>query len=55
MACPDTIMATEERYLEALGNVTRYSFLTGKLALTWEKDGVMNTMLFIPREVNSEN
>jgi heat shock protein HslJ len=55
MACPNTIMAIEDHYLEALGNVTSYSFLAGKLALTWEKGGVTHTMLFIPRAANSEN
>ena len=50
MACPEEIMALENRYLEALGNVTRYSFLAGKFALTWRKDDVTGTLLFVPRQ-----
>jgi heat shock protein HslJ len=50
MACPEAVMALENRYLEALGNVTRYSFLTGRLALTWQADGATGTLLFVPRQ-----
>jgi heat shock protein HslJ len=50
MACPGEVMDHESNYLEALGNVARYGFLVGKLVLTWRKDGVTNTMLFVPRE-----
>jgi heat shock protein HslJ len=49
MACPEEIMTLENRYLEALGNVTRYSFLTGKLALSWRKNDKTGTLLFVPR------
>jgi heat shock protein HslJ len=50
MACPEEIMTLENRYLEALGSVTHYGFLAGKLALTWWKDGVTHTLLFVPRQ-----
>jgi heat shock protein HslJ len=50
MACPDEVMALESRYLEALADVTRFSFVAGKLALTWKKDGATHTMLFVPRQ-----
>jgi heat shock protein HslJ len=50
MACPEEVMTLETRYLEALGSVTRYSFQAGKLALTWRKDDVTDTMLFVPRK-----
>lgn len=53
MACPNTVMALEDRYLEAPRHVNSYAFLAGKLALTWEKEGVTNTMLFIPRQVQN--
>jgi len=33
MACTEEVMTLENRYLEALGSVTRYSFMAGKLAL----------------------
>jgi heat shock protein HslJ len=52
MACPEDVMTLENRYLEALGSVTRYSFLAGKLALTWRKDGKTGTLLFSPRQPN---
>lgn len=49
MACPPTDMEAESRYLSALGGVTGYSFQHGKLALSWQRDGDINTMLFSPR------
>jgi heat shock protein HslJ len=52
MACPEEIMALENRYRQALGYVTRYSFVAGKLALTWRKDDTLGTLLFIPRHAN---
>jgi len=51
MACPNEVMTLENRYLEALGEVTRYSFQTGKLALAWRKDTVSGTLLFVPRKL----
>jgi heat shock protein HslJ len=50
MACPKELMNLENRYLEALGKVTRYSFQAGKLALTWRKDAETGTLLFVPRQ-----
>jgi len=50
MACPEEVMALENRYLDALGKVSRYSFLSGKLALTWWKNGTTRALLFIPRQ-----
>jgi heat shock protein HslJ len=52
MACPEKIMALENRYLEALGHVTRYSFMAGKLALTWQKGDAMGTLLFVPQHAH---
>lgn len=48
MACPPALMNFENSYLSALGNVTKYGFLNGRLALTWQQDGAVNTMLFLP-------
>ena len=48
MACPPALMNFENSYLNALGNVTKYGFLNGRLALTWQQDGAMKTMLFLP-------
>ena len=46
MACPANIMELELRFLNALSNVKKYSFINGQLALTWKDDDVINTMLF---------
>lgn len=54
MACPEKIMALEKRYLEALGHVTRYSFMAGKLALTWQKGDAMGTLLFVLQHTNKQ-
>lgn len=48
MACPGEQMDLEYKYLNALTHVTGFSFLAGKLALTWENDGNWSTMLFTP-------
>ena len=55
MTCPEEVMTLENRYLEALGNVTRYSFLAGKLALTWRKNGASGTLLYLPRHPHSKH
>jgi heat shock protein HslJ len=46
MACPEDDMALEQRYHRALEGVTGYSFIAGKLALTYYDDGSMRTLLF---------
>jgi heat shock protein HslJ len=48
MACPGELMELEHKYLDALTHVTGFSFLAGKLVLTWENDGNWSTMLFTP-------
>ncbi len=50
MACPPAAMELEDRYLQALRSVTGFSFLNGKLALTWQQDGDVNRLLFIPKD-----
>ncbi len=54
MACPEEAMNLERRYLEALEGVFQFSFLSGKLALTWKKGEVFHTMLFVSRPLQSE-
>jgi heat shock protein HslJ len=54
MTCPDRIMDLESNYLEALENVSRYRFLAGKLALTWQKNDTVNIMLFVSSETQEE-
>lgn len=52
MACPPPAGAIESRYLDALQNVTRYSFRAGQLVLTWRKDDQVGTMIFTPRKIS---
>ena len=46
MACPGDAMTIESRFLKALSNVSKYSFVNGHLALTWKDDDATSTMLF---------
>ncbi len=46
MACPEEVMEVESRYLTALGAVTKYSFLAGKLALTYQSEQAVYSLLF---------
>jgi len=48
MACPGELMDLEHKYLDALTHVTGFSFLAGKLVLTWEKDGNWSALIFDP-------
>jgi heat shock protein HslJ len=48
MACPGDLMDLESKYLDALSRVKGFSFLAGKLLLTWEKDGNWSAMIFAP-------
>ena len=46
MACPDPQMAVENRFLAQLAGVTKYSFVVGKLALSYKSEGQYGTMFF---------
>lgn len=46
MACAQSIMAIENRFLKQLEAVTTFEFLGDQLALTYELNGVFETMLF---------
>lgn len=46
MACPEEVMEIESRYLEALDGVTKYSFLAGRLALSYQSGETFHTLLF---------
>ena len=50
MACPPATMELENRYLQALSSVTGFGFLHGRMALIWQQDGVVSTLLFTPRD-----
>jgi heat shock protein HslJ len=49
MACPGGLMGLEQQYLEALSQVTRFSFLAGKLVLNRGEDGGWSALFFAPR------
>ena len=46
MACPEEVMDVEKRYLDALQGRVRYSFLSGKLALTCRAGDGPVTLVF---------
>jgi heat shock protein HslJ len=47
MACPESAMAIESRFLEQMGGIEKFGFLATRLALTYkQKDGAIGTMLF---------
>jgi heat shock protein HslJ len=50
MACPDSAMAVEGRFLDLLSSVKKFSFMDTQLALSYEKDGVWGIMLFERRK-----
>lgn len=49
MACAEPAMALEARYLGALERVTKFSFVAGRLALTSQQEGHLETLLFRSR------
>lgn len=49
MACPPEAMELESRFLGRLGQVDRYGFWRGKLALTWQAEDGFGSFLFTPR------
>jgi len=46
MACPAPLMPFEQKYLKLLSGVTRYSFMMGDLALSWQSENEYGTMIF---------
>ena len=46
MACPEPLMEAELRYLQALANVSTFSFLAGKLVLAWRDGDAGGSLLF---------
>jgi len=51
MACPSDIMKLESRFVNALSNVIKFSFINGQLALTWKDEDAINTMLFSAKKM----
>ena len=52
MACPPPAGDVEQRYLAALEQLTQYSFLAGKLVLSWRDGQRLGTLTF--RELRTE-
>jgi heat shock protein HslJ len=46
MACPEPAAGVESRFLAQLQGVSKFGFIAGQLALTYERGGVLGTMLF---------
>lgn len=46
MACPEPVMAIENRFLKQLEAVTKFDLSSGQLALTYEVDGAAEVMVF---------
>jgi hypothetical protein len=47
MACPEPQFSVETRFLKQLGSATKFSFVLGRLAITYQReDGAPGTMLF---------
>ncbi len=46
MMCPPPLMEAEQRYLSALQNVQRFSFIAGTLVLTWNDGEEYGTLTF---------
>jgi heat shock protein HslJ len=49
MSCPAPADSLELRFQGALAAAAKYSFVCGKLALTVQRDGVLETLVFAPR------
>jgi heat shock protein HslJ len=54
MACPEDVMESESRYLAAIVGVNKYSFLAGKLALSYRSDEAFHTLLFAANAQNTD-
>ena len=50
MMCPEPVMEIEGRFLKRLAGVKQYSFMAGKLVITWQDGDHYGSMMFIPRE-----
>ena len=50
MMCPEEIMVVEDRFLSQLAAATSYSYIAGRLALSWQNDDAAGVMIFAPRE-----
>jgi len=46
MACADTLMKIEQRYLSQLAAVFKFGFMNTKLVLSYDMEGIPGVMLF---------
>lgn len=46
MACPDPVMVNENRFFKQLDGVSKFSFIAGQLALSYQIEDVWGVMLF---------
>jgi len=46
MMCPEPVMQAESRFLSQLRDVRKFGYVSGRLALSYESDGVWGVMLF---------
>ena len=46
MACPDSVMKIESRFLDLLGETRQFGFSAGRLVLPYEKDSVSAALIF---------
>ena len=51
MMCPEDVMKVEQRFLGLLGDATKFGYLAGMLAVTYEVDGEHGLMLFKERKL----
>ena len=45
--CPPPLMDWEKRYLAALEGLAQYTFIAGRLVLTWQRDGSSGQLVFV--------
>jgi heat shock protein HslJ len=49
--CPPLLMDWEQRYLAALEGLAQYTFIAGRLVLTWQRDDSVGQLVFVRAEV----
>ena len=51
--CPEEVMNIENRFFRQLAAATSYSFMAGRLAVSWQDEESAGVMIFRPRESQS--
>ena len=54
MMCPEEIMAVEDRFLQELGKVSSFSFVGGRLVLSWQDGDEFGSLSFSPGEPGAQ-